>query len=822
MPFVPAATTTTQTLETPPNKRRKLNNGSASSGKQLRSDRHGRLTRATPEQLERARRRKEQELQKYASTQETISATPDDLSRSIQKRKTRSITKVTDLAKASGGALGPVEPALETQIGSDTKTRKSTTLPNPQSLSIPPEAALTSPATSDAPRPEVLEILPTPDGNMVPSGEGETPSLTASPLDTAAIPEKLNLLLQAESLDADQLADLLHNGSDGLLPGPHGEMLPLEYLRQCIPACTTAITLRNAVRTVSRKFMASESLEKLDFIACVHNPNQEDLELFWRDLRRHRDLEDLFDYELQTIVDELYPRALLKEAAKPPDIEAAEPEKVRAPQLEASLMHEPAVTLPDDDSSKTSSEEFVEHAETATSENQVDDENTTGVTSPVTVMSHASPLKTYGSRRKMFSSPMLTSPRSLRSLREPQILFRDVMKEDRPIDRQESPLVSHYSSDSTGGGHADAVVKPDNRVAPATTRPESKGVGARSSSSSSEYRKGPLSEAEYARLEEAVKSLMKDRNLTHEEFCQIVHTKQTKGAFWPLLVYCLPKRHPKNVREFIRKTYTPRALRAGSPFQEADLDRLRLLVNEHGRAWSKIGRLMGRYREDCQHAYLKLEDSEALGQGAVQEGAWTETELQAYARALATLRRSPDTEIIDWDCVARQVGTRTPRQCRDHGRIHTRDDATYRRRPRRKRSTITTTSRSSGSSMLRTPLHGTKPSGVASSATTASSGRRRRQDPPPPVPRYSDIPHRKLQEFVQWLIDLPLDSLEEFDLPSDLGPFEPFGYDGLRRVLATERKKVSRWRTLGTGETLLRIRENLGNHVPRLEPSQEL
>lgn len=192
------------------------------------------------------------------------------------------------------------------------------------------------------------------------------------------------------------------------------------------------------------------------------------------------------------------------------------------------------------------------------------------------------------------------------------------------------------------------------------------------------YRSGKLSAEELTVIERAVEEYEDAHSLSREEFASLIHSSRRsckRADYWDSLIFCIPERNPKNVREAIKKLYLP-FTRAS--FTEEEKLKLTNLVGEYGRDWKKIADTMGRYREHCQHMYRRIEEMQRCPDP--KHGDWDDSETSNFNKAVASF--SEDRDTIDWQQVSEAVGTRTPTQCLDHYRVRYRSDQTYQRQPR--------------------------------------------------------------------------------------------------------------------------------------------
>ena len=116
------------------------------------------------------------------------------------------------------------------------------------------------------------------------------------------------------------------------------------------------------------------------------------------------------------------------------------------------------------------------------------------------------------------------------------------------------------------------------------------------------------------------------------------------------------RRPLSSVYRKVRRLYDPHHRRG--PFSAAEDARLPELLALHGRAWTKIGDMLGRSAESVRDHVLVL--------GNHQRGQWAADEKQRLAAALE--RAGEGSAGPPWADVARAVGTRTAQQCMERCR----------------------------------------------------------------------------------------------------------------------------------------------------------
>lgn len=301
------------------------------------------------------------------------------------------------------------------------------------------------------------------------------------------------------------------------------------------------------------------------------------------------------------------------------------------------------------------------------------------------------------------------------------------------------------------------------------------------------YRTGALSRREVLAVQAAVQKVMDEDGLPLEVICEMIHdrTRADKKKFWSRLIYCIPERRPKNMREYLRKAYKP-TKHISQPWTDAEKLELRKFVGVHGHQWTKIGELLQRYREDCQQMYRRM-TAKGDSPGGTKRGQWTAEEEALFARTIAT---SPE---IDYDKIAQDLGTRTPRQVLQHARD------------------LRILKRSSPGS----------PSLQRSIGAKAPRGRTRSSLAPAIVVPYKAMTPEDVLRFVEVLQTLNPVSLDELDLPSDLDEVDTFGYDQLCSQVNNLRKKIMHWRSMEVSETLEAMKRHLLNNMPNIESTSE-
>lgn len=306
------------------------------------------------------------------------------------------------------------------------------------------------------------------------------------------------------------------------------------------------------------------------------------------------------------------------------------------------------------------------------------------------------------------------------------------------------------------------------------------------------YRSGKLSSQELQSVQNAVTTFINENSIDLVTFCDLVHDGQKKTAFWSQFSEVLPMRKDKNIREYMKKAYCPAVMKR--PFSEHDYSELSRLVTIHGKSWQKIGRLMNRYREYCQHAYKRWEDRESK----TCHGFWNAEEEIRLEQALANYSNS---QTIDWADVATLVVTRTPIQCSDHYRARHRDDYTY-CKGRKK-------------SLAGQPdaVHRRKPQKLEVDSVTTDPKAVSKPKSLSPV----EITDETLVSFVEYL-RAKSDTRSIHDLrPSDIGEWSSLvqNVDAVNLLIAltSKYKKIRQWRSLTSKELLRQVEENLHRSI---------
>lgn len=588
--------------------------------------------------------------------------------------------------------------------------------------------------------------------------------------------ELVKNIMEKKNLDCDQVRDLLSHSD-------RTEDRSLIVLKG-VPPCRQKVAHRNAFRCVAQKFIEAEGITKVEFLEYVHNRDREVLDVLWSKIKKSAEIGDLLDQQLRDISDEVYPTTEqisefvvvsngLKESSAPEHSSTlGRPLEMNSPPpAKTVLAPETSSCLAESDQPRPSSSSAIQDPGRDSSPPE-EREGVPGIEfhSPTPAKS---PRRTYGTQ------------------------LRTALSDSQADQHDRTPS----RSTSQRGVEPQSALYPDSFVSQRAE--ESRWHAYHAEHPEFRFRRGPLSRAEVEKVKNAVAVYRNEHDMDEEEFRLTLHDKgsRVKKQMWASLIYCIPQRKPKNMREYIKKAYLPFSERA--TFTEAEKDTLVGLVREHGHAWAVIGDLMHRYREDCQHVYLKVQEEQLCE--AMNRGPWSKAESADFERALGSFQK---TDSIDWRCVAEMVGTRTAFQCRDHSRIHTRSDKSY----------------------LPGYKKGDKPASVSTVKqkkvnTTKDCGSKIK----PKMKRKESnvvMASTDLLLFVEHLRTLDLSSLDV--LPDDLSYFsDKFGLVQLQSKITTERKKIRNWRSLDPATTLDQLRSNLESYSrkqrrQRRAPSEEL
>ncbi|CCG84830.1 protein of unknown function [Taphrina deformans PYCC 5710] len=805
----------------------------------------------------------------YSSTQESINATPDPFSRSLRRSRRIEAAKeqiVDRYACQTSTAAAPnfinsipaeaanwhrgSSPLIEANLDPDRQIAPlpiyladstaslwtdSPVLDELLPSSQPPLPTLdaleahTLVTTYDPSTPAEIEVdtpstesvsvteLPSQNDLFIPSSIEHTSADYA-----LLLRSKLAKWLEDGPWDADQISDFVHGPSDAFeLPTELFALNDRATLQTIVPKTRYRSSLRDTLRKLSKRFMSDEMMKKADFKFWLHTAKKEDLELFWSDIREHPRLADTSERQLKQMLKEVFPEqwppcksSASVSSSQAPNQTQNDILQIERPVLPANQMttsaeqHERPVesvshTTEAGFGTSAANSSFRTPVETRSGVYQAPAEDASQAPSTFEIVCYLRPNMTRApsdrapaSKDASYTTDTLEPPDTT-EVEDDDSSMRVPSSQTTVPELEHSMQLS--SSDTEGDDFAPSTslgITPD--FVPFAD--EKKWRAYASEHPDMVYQKGSLSGVEKARISEAVLDFMNYRCITSEEFCALVHSGDRRDTklFWSSLIYCLPERKPKNLREYIKKAYP---IHNRAPFTENELEQLRHLVGVHGKCWATIGRVMNHWREDCQQAYAKMQD---LENEHIHEGPWSQKELNLFERAVAKFGAQP----IQWREVAAAVGTRTFKQCHDHGRIQYRTDASY----------------SSCPSVVSTPVQKSsqrlKGSGRKSTRSSITRGGGQASEPvvaPPQEMMYADI-----VAVVDYLIALPLESIDTFDLPSDIGRLNVFGYEQIRARVSALRKHVRHWRQTDTAQTLLKIRENLLNNMPRDNPSQEI
>lgn len=355
------------------------------------------------------------------------------------------------------------------------------------------------------------------------------------------------------------------------------------------------------------------------------------------------------------------------------------------------------------------------------------------------------------------------------------------------------------------------------------------------------FKIGVLSAGEQMTIDKVVARYLRQRQWSEADLGDFIHSdaiqRSAKIAFWSNFTYLFLERKPQNIREYMCRAYRPGFAQSG-PFTDTEKRQLVALVEELGKDWKQIGRLMNRYREDVKRCYALLEDVRETSERAViSTGAWTGSEEALFTEAMATYGAAKD-----FVNVARIVKTRTQRQCRDHDRMRRRTDASYTpRTDRRQGVSKKKEGRREGSLKQHTPRHKHKTSVIKSTAVAPKSRTTESDAVSSVVTRHHRITDTALYNFIIHLSNTaattskspspspspsPLSSSlpvtqftarESCNLDTlrsvDLAHFEAdYGRANLLKRLTSQRKKIKTWRTMGARDTLAAMKAYMEQH----------
>lgn len=181
---------------------------------------------------------------------------------------------------------------------------------------------------------------------------------------------------------------------------------------------------------------------------------------------------------------------------------------------------------------------------------------------------------------------------------------------------------------------------------------------------------GRMSPEEVEALQGAVESFLQAENLSTEEFKDLVHgtpanwrkDHRFRGCWtrlWPLLMAACPRRNRKSIQTKTRLLYNSWVGRgAWTPEQEKELVELvKKYTTSTGAEWTKIGRIINRYGEDCREHWR----NKMICGPERNVDYWTEEEEQMLYEAvqkavtkikgdmdLAEIRDKGVSKVVDW------------------------------------------------------------------------------------------------------------------------------------------------------------------------------
>jgi hypothetical protein len=191
----------------------------------------------------------------------------------------------------------------------------------------------------------------------------------------------------------------------------------------------------------------------------------------------------------------------------------------------------------------------------------------------------------------------------------------------------------------------------------------------------SQYRSGPLSNTEQARITRAVERFRQDEDLTQEELNQVIHDnpqtseRPINGQLWAAIQDACPSRPRKKLISWCRQRFHNFAAR-GTWTEEQD-DELADLIEKYGKRWSHIAGLINRYQKDVRDRWRNY----LVCRGTVKTDVWSEDEEERFRELVensiekikeglsASSRKSPET-LINWLDISQAMGhTRSRLQC---------------------------------------------------------------------------------------------------------------------------------------------------------------
>ena len=259
-----------------------------------------------------------------------------------------------------------------------------------------------------------------------------------------------------------------------------------------------------------------------------------------------------------------------------------------------------------------------------------------------------------------------------------ELPHEDVASPPKPRRSKRAPKAQSPAQDEA----APPVVAPKTKRKKSNKQPEADVADAAAEDSDeqdatrgSQYRSGPLSNTEQARITRAVERFRQDEDLTQEELNQVIHDnpqtseRPINGQLWAAIQDACPSRPRKKLISWCRQRFHNFAAR-GTWTEEQD-DELADLIEKYGKRWSHIAGLINRYQKDVRDRWRNY----LVCRGTVKTDVWSEDEEERFRELVensiekireglsANSRKSPET-LINWLDISQTMGhTRSRLQC---------------------------------------------------------------------------------------------------------------------------------------------------------------
>ena len=257
-------------------------------------------------------------------------------------------------------------------------------------------------------------------------------------------------------------------------------------------------------------------------------------------------------------------------------------------------------------------------------------------------------------------------PDLTRSLDEPPMSSnkrkRTAKKEDKVTTRQESPATTSNSEEDPSPKRLKNVEEDDKEDS--------------TSNKTTERKLGPFSAAERNRADAIFQRIVKDHGISEETLKSFIHAWGSNKhaallAFKKDIASAFPRRPRRAVYRFCQRTFN--AFERGAWTQEQD-EALAKAWDETPNRWPEISNQIGRFWEECRDSFR---DKVQWGNG-MQEGPWDEFEELKLKNTMDELTheiqmkssidvvrvdRDEAEHFINWNTVAKLVGSRTSKQC---------------------------------------------------------------------------------------------------------------------------------------------------------------